>query len=170
MSKQVDLEVQEVDKPGQAGHKPADTRVRIHIDRKSYNSRNPITGKSLYELANVPETRDLFRELEDDQEDTLIPRDGTLIHLVHDDHFYTRRAKDVTLIVNLEEKSWDKKRISYEEVTLLAFGPPPPGIVITYTVEFEKGPRRNPEGSLIPGKSVKVREGMVFSVTETGRS
>ncbi len=74
------------------------------------------------------------------------------------------------LIVNLEEKSWDKKRISYEEVTLLAFGPPPPGIIITYTVEFENGPRSNPEGSLTPGKSVKVREGMVFSVTETGRS
>jgi hypothetical protein len=54
--------------------------------------------------------------------------------------------------------------------TLVAFGPPPPGIVITYTVEFENGPLSNPEGSLTPGKSVKVREGMVFSVTETGRS
>ncbi|HLE57002.1 MAG TPA: multiubiquitin domain-containing protein, partial [Rhodothermia bacterium] len=113
---------------------------------------------------------DLLRDLEDDREDTFIPRDDTAIYVVHDEHFYTRRAKDITLIVNLEEKSWDKKRISYEEVTLLAFGPPPPGIVITYTVEFENGPRSNPEGSLTPGKSVKVREGMVFSVTETGRS
>jgi len=144
--------------------------VHIHVDRKTYKSRSPTTGEALYELANVPEGHDLLRDLEDDQEDTLIPRNDAVIHLVHDDHFYTRRAKDITLIVNLEEKSWDKKRISYEEVTRLAFGPPPPGIVITYTVEFEKGPRRNPEGSLTPGKSVKVREGMVFSVTETGRS
>ena len=144
--------------------------VRIHIDRKTYKSPSPTTGEALYDLANVPEGRDLFRDLEDDQEDTLIPRNGTAIDLVQDEHFYTRRTKDITLIVNLEEKSWDKKRISYEEVTLLAFGPPPPGIIITYTVEFDKGPRSNPEGSLTPGKSVKVREGMVFSVTETGRS
>lgn len=144
--------------------------VRIYVDRKTYKSRSPTTGEALYELANVPEGRDLFRDLEDDQEDTPIPWNGSAIHLVHDEHFYTRRANDITLIVNLEEKPWDKKRISYEEVTHLAFGPPPPEIVITYTVEFEKGPRRNPEGSLTPGKSVKVREGMVFSVTETGRS
>ena len=144
--------------------------VRIHIDRKTYKSPSPTTGEALYDLANVPEGRDLFRDLEDDQEDTLIPRNGTAIDLVQDEHFYTRRTKDITLIVNLEEKLWDKKRISYEEVTLLAFGPPPPGIIITYTVEFDKGPRSNPEGSLTPGKSVKVREGMVFSVTETGRS
>jgi hypothetical protein len=154
---------------GQRGNADSQ-RMRIHVDRKTYKSRSPTTGEALYELANVPEGRDLFRDLEDDQEDTRIPRDGTAIHPVHDEHFYTRRAKDITLIVNLEEKSWDKKRISYEEVTLVAFGPPPPGIVITYTVEFENGPLSNPEGSLTPGKSVKVREGMVFSVTETGRS
>ena len=144
--------------------------IRIHVDRKTYKSCSATTGETLYELANVPEGRDLLRDLEDDREDTFIPRDDTAIYVVHDEHFYTRRTKDITLIVNLEEKSWDKKRISYEEVTLLAFGPPPPGIVITYTVEFENGPRSNPEGSLTPGKSVKVRERMVFSVTETGRS
>lgn len=144
--------------------------VRIHVDRKTHKSGSPTTGEALYGLANVPDGHDLFLDLEDDQEDALIPRDGTGIDLVQDQHFYTRRSKEVTLIVNLEKKSWDKKRISYEEVTLLAFGPPPPGIVITYTVEFEQGPRSNPEGSLTSGKSVKVREGMVFSVTETGRS
>lgn len=144
--------------------------VHIHVDRMTHKSRSPTTGEALYELAKVPEGSDLFRDLEDDQEDKFILRNGTAIDLVHGEHFYTRRAKEITLIVNLEEKSWDKKRISYEEVTLLAFGPPPPGIVITYTVEFEKGPRRNPEGSLTLGKSVKVREGMIFSVTETGRS
>jgi len=144
--------------------------VRIHVDRKTYKSVSPITGVALYELANVPKGHGLFRDIEDDQDDMLIPRNETSSHLVHNEHFYTRREKDITLIINLEEKSWDKKRISYEEITLLAFGPPPPGIVITYTVEYENGPRSNPEGSLISGKSVKVRERMVFSVTETGRS
>lgn len=145
-------------------------QVRIHIDRKTYKTVSPITGEALYELANVPKGHSLLRDPGDDQEEILVPRNETSNDLVHDEHFYTRREQDITLIVNLEEKSWGKKRISYEEVTLLAFGAPPPGIVITYTVEYEQGPRGNPEGSLISGKSVKVRERMVFSVTETGRS
>lgn len=145
-------------------------QVRFHVDRKAYKTVSPITGEAIYELANVPKGHGLFRDTEDDQDDMLIPRNETSSHLAQDEHFYTRREKDITLIVNLEEKSWDKKRISYEEITVLAFGPPPPGIVITYTVEYEQGPRSNPEGSLTVGKSVKVRERMVFSVTETGRS
>jgi hypothetical protein len=144
--------------------------VRIHIDRKPYRSPTPTSGEALYDLAGVPHGRDLYRDLDDEQEDVLVPRDGTVIDVVRDDHFYTRRARAVTLIVNMEEKDWDRRRISYEEVTLLAFGPPPPGIIITYTVEYENGPRHNPEGSLTEGRSVKVRDRMVFSVTETGRS
>lgn len=149
---------------------PNPPQVRIHIDRKTYKSATPTTGEALYQLANIPGGRDLFRDLEDDEEDPLIPRDLNVIHLAQDEHLYTHRQRDFTIIVNAEEKSWNKKRISYEEVTLLAFGPAPPGIVITYTVEYENGPRRNPEGSLTVGQSTKVREGMIFSVTETGRS
>lgn len=75
------------------------------------------------------------------------------------------------LIVNLEEKDWNEQKISYEQVTHLAFpNPPPPGIVITYTVEYERGPHENPAGSLTKGQSVYVKNKMVFGVTETGRS
>lgn len=144
--------------------------VRVHIDRKTYKSPATTTGKALYELADIGERRELFREVEGDEDDEFVPRDGTVIHLHQDEHFYSRRDKSVTLIVNLDEKDWEKRRISYEEVTLLAFPNPPPGIVITYSVEYSDGPRRNPEGSLTEGRSVKVRERMIFSVTETGRS
>jgi len=144
--------------------------VRIHIDRKPYESPNPTTGDALYTLADVEAHRQLFREVEDNHEDELVPRDAAEIQLHRDEHFYSQKAQGVTIIVNLDERPWDKRRISYEQVTHLAYPNPPPGIVITYTVEYEAGPRVNPEGSLTVGESVKVREGMVFSVTETGRS
>jgi hypothetical protein len=144
--------------------------VRIHVDRRQYESPNPTTGEALYLLTGIPAHRELFREAEGNHEDELVPRSHNEIHLHQDGHFYSQKEKGITIIVNLEEKTWDKRQISYEQVTLLAYPNPPPGIVITYTVEYEGGPRSNPEGSLTVGQSVKVREGMVFTVTETGRS
>lgn len=156
--------------PFMSEHAASSHQVRIHIDHKPYKSLNPTTGEALYKLADIPRHRDLFRDGDGENEDELIPRDETSVHLTPDEHFYSQRDKEVTIIVNAEPKTWDKRRISYEQVTLLAFPDPPPGIIITYTVEYERGPRRRPEGSLTVGESVKVREGMIFSVTETGRS
>jgi hypothetical protein len=142
--------------------------VRIHIDREAYESPTPTTGEALYVLAGIPAHRELFREVNGDREDELVPRDATEIHLVQDEHFYSE--KEMTVIVNTEEKLWNERRISYAQVTHLAFPSPPPGVVITYTVEYERGPHKNPEGSMTAGESVRVKNGMIFSVTETGRS
>lgn len=80
--------------------------------------------------------------------------------------------KMFTIIVNAQKKQWGEKEISYDEVVQLAFpDPPPPGVVITYTVEYERGEGQKPEGSLVRGgPPAKVKEGMIFGVTETGRS
>ena len=43
--------------------------VRIHIDRKPYQSPNPATGAALYALGHVPTGYELFREVRGDQED-----------------------------------------------------------------------------------------------------
>jgi hypothetical protein len=152
------------------GNEAPNSAVRIHIDRKPHEVATPTTGATLYALAGIEMHQQLFREAEGNHEDEPVHRDHSEIRLHQDEHFYSQKENGVTIIVNLEEKTWDKRRISYEQVTLLAYPSPPPGIVITYTVEYERGPRRNPEGSLTVGQSVKVREGMVFSVTETGRS
>lgn len=90
----------------------------------------------------------------------------------HEDEKDKDDKKTVSIIVNAKKKDWDKKEISYDDVVLLAFpDPPPAGVVITYTVEYERGEGHKPEGSLVKGgPSVKVKEGMIFSVTETGRS
>ncbi len=144
-------------------------RVRIHIDRQVYESLNPTTGRDLYELAGIGPHRELFKERTGDHEDEPVDRDDAHLHLHEDDHFYSE--KEVDLIVNGQVKRWLPTTISYEQVTHLAFpAPPPPGIVITFTVEYEDGPRKNPEGSMSAGKSVNVKNRMIFHVTETGRS
>ena len=76
--------------------------VRIHIDREPYESPNPTTGGALYARGNVAPHRDLFREVEGDDEDELISRDSTEVKLKQDEHFYSQKV--ITIIVNAQQK------------------------------------------------------------------
>ena len=78
--------------------------------------------------------------------------------------------KEVTIIVNTGEKTWNKKEISYEEVIVLAFGSYSNDENVVYTVTYSKGPDSHHEGSLVKGGSVKVKDGMIFNVTQTNKS
>ncbi|WP_408626473.1 multiubiquitin domain-containing protein [Amycolatopsis thermoflava] len=39
-----------------------------------------------------------------------------------------------------------------------------------FTVTFRRGSGHKPEGTLRPGETVKVKEGMIFNVTATDKS
>ena len=85
--------------------------------------------------------------------------------------FNIRPAKvQVKLIVNLREKKWEKKKISFEQVVKLAYPTPPAGQMIEYTVTYHSGPRVNPEGTLLAGNKVNVKDGMVFNVQYADKS
>ncbi len=79
--------------------------------------------------------------------------------------------KTVTIIVNTREKTVDKnEEISFEEIVSLAYdGNPPTGPYLEFTVMYRRG-EGNKDGSLVAGQTVKVKEGMVFSVSATDRS
>ncbi|WP_224974160.1 multiubiquitin domain-containing protein [Acinetobacter oleivorans] len=75
--------------------------------------------------------------------------------------------KYINIIVNARPKKVDSDRISYEEVLELAFpGEVDPNIV--YTVAYV-GPQ-TPDGTLVAGQSVTIRNGMKFDVNKTNRS
>lgn len=78
--------------------------------------------------------------------------------------------KDPIIIVNTREKDWDKEKISYEEVVILAFGSYSKDENVVYTVTYSKGPEGHREGSLVKGESVKIKNGMIFNVSQTNRS
>jgi hypothetical protein len=142
--------------------------VRVHIDREPQKSPNPTTGKALYELGKVDKHSELFREIDGNKEDVPIPRDETPLHLKQDEHFYSEKA--VTIIVEGTRHLWPKGEISYAQVVTLEVPDYPLHPEITYAVKYKNGPDRKPEGVLAPGASVKVKEGMIFSVSETGQS
>jgi len=78
--------------------------------------------------------------------------------------------KTVTIIVEGTPHEWPKGEITYAEVVTLEVPDYAQHPEITYSVKYKKGHGNKPEGTLSPGGSVKVKEGMVFSVSETGQS
>jgi hypothetical protein len=78
--------------------------------------------------------------------------------------------KIVTIIVEGTPHDWPKSEITFEEVVTLEVPDYAQHPEITYSVKYKKGHGNKPEGTLSPGASVKVKEGMTFSVSETGQS
>jgi len=66
--------------------------IRIHIDRKPYESPNPTTHSALYVLGKVLAGYELFKEVQGDHEDDPIPNDAGTIHLKEDQHFYSAQV------------------------------------------------------------------------------
>jgi len=82
----------------------------------------------------------------------------------------SHEKKTVTIIVNGTPHEWPKTEITYAEVVTLDVPDYPQHPEITYSVTYKRGHGDKPEGILAPGASVRVKEGMVFSVSPTGQS
>lgn len=143
-------------------------RVRIHIDREPYETVTPTTGAALYELAGIGAHLELFREATGDNEDELIPRSDTLVHLSQDEHFYSQKV--FAIVVNARPHEVAQRHLGYAEAVALAFPGSVAGPDIIYTVIYRKGPHPNPKGTLMPGETVAIKDGMTFNVTQTNRS
>lgn len=82
----------------------------------------------------------------------------------------THEKKTVTIIVEGTPHEWPKDEITDAEVVSLEVPDYSNHPEITYSVKYKNGHGSKPEGVLSPGASVKVKEGMIFSVSETGQS
>jgi hypothetical protein len=78
-------------------------------------------------------------------------------------------SKQVTIIVNAREHRVPKEELSFDEIVAF-YENPPVGPNVYFTVTYRRGHGHKPEGSLLPGESVRVKEGMIFVVTATDRS
>ncbi len=77
--------------------------------------------------------------------------------------------KLVTIIVEATSHEWPKDEITYAEVVTLEDPDFPQHPERVYSVTYERA-HGNKSGVLSPGGSVKVKDGMVFYVKDTGES
>lgn len=87
-----------------------------------------------------------------------------------DKHEGQGQNKDYAIIVNGRQKVVTAKELSFAQVVVLAFDTPPTGQNIVFTVTYRKGEGNKPEGTMVEGDVVKVKDGMVFNVTATDKS
>lgn len=80
-----------------------------------------------------------------------------------------KKDKEYTIIVNAREKTVTKKELTFDEIVHLAYDNPPSGPQIIYTITYQKGVDK-PQGELLPGQSVKIKDGMIFNVQFTDKS
>lgn len=81
------------------------------------------------------------------------------------------KEKTVTIHVEGTPHEWPKnEEISHAQVVTLEVPNYPEHPEITYLVKYRKGNGEKPEGILPKGESIKVKDGMIFNVSETGES
>jgi len=78
--------------------------------------------------------------------------------------------KEFTIIVNGRQKVVMAKELSFAQIVALAFDNPPTGPNIVFTVTYRRGEGNKPEGTLVDGETVKIKDGMIFNVTATDKS
>ena len=79
--------------------------------------------------------------------------------------------KEITIIVNGRKKTVGiREELTFDELVALAFDNPPTGEFIEFTITYRRGVGNKPEGTLVEGEIVRVKDGMIFNVTATDKS
>jgi hypothetical protein len=79
-------------------------------------------------------------------------------------------SKEITIVVNGRNKQWSEKNISFPQVVELALGKYEENGMTAYTVIYKNGEGKKPEGSMVAGETIHVKDKMIFNVTATNRS
>ena len=129
-----------------------------------------ITGAEVKKLGNIQKEDDLFLAIKKPWEDETI-LDETEVDLARPgiEHFFSKKSV-VIILVNGTPHEWVKEKISFVEVIKLAFGVYHDNPNWIYTVGYEDGPKKNPEGSMIKGQEVFVKNKMIFHAKATDQS
>lgn len=78
------------------------------------------------------------------------------------------QRKDITIVINGTPHVVPKEELSFQEVVALA--QLATGSNVSHTITYRRGQGNKPEGSLVEGESVKLKEGMIFNATATDKS
>lgn len=80
------------------------------------------------------------------------------------------RLRGITIVINARERTVTDKELTFEQLVALAFPSGPTGENVLFTISFRRGHGNKPEGSLLAGETVKIKDGMVFVVSATDKS
>ena len=145
---------------------------RFTIDGRRFEWGAPeITGRMLKRFAGVnSNVFDVWLDVRGQGQDQIIDDNG---HVRLDEpgveRFYTAQI-ELTIIVNGRPRIVNKRSLSFIEIVKLAFPDAEPAPKTIFTVVYKNGPGQNPQGSLVEGQSVMLKNRMIINVTKTDKS
>lgn len=145
---------------------------RLVVDGRRFDWGAPeITGRKLKQFAGVnPVEFDMWLDVRGPGEDRII-NDNESVRLDEPrvERFYTAPV-EITIIVNGRPRVINKYTLSFLEIVRLAFPDAKPTPETIFTVVYKNGPDENPQGSLVEGQSITLKNRMIINVTKTDKS
>ncbi len=149
----------------------SDRSFRLLIDDRTFDwGATHITGAALKQLSGARVNgHDVWQVIAEGQDRLISDRDFVDLSMPGVERFITKPIS-VRIVVNARPREVHKREVAYWDVVRLAFPEATPAENTVYTITYARGPHENPEGSMVDGQMVKVKEGMTFYVTVTDKS
>ena len=148
-------------------------KLQFFINDKPFTwYKQYIRGAQIRELGNIPVEDDIFLDIKEGWQDDQI-LDDEVVDLARPgkEKFFSKpRPTEFTIIVNARPHIWKEAHISFEQLVVLAFGSYDNNPNKGYTVTYSRGWEPKPEGTMIKGSIVRVKNKMIFDVTATDKS
>ncbi len=74
------------------------------------------------------------------------------------------------VIINAKIKKWTAEEISFDDVVKLEYGSVSSNPNVIYTIDYVKGVPSKPNGTMVRGEVISVKNKMIFNVTQTNKS
>ncbi|AEA26492.1 hypothetical protein Psed_4332 [Pseudonocardia dioxanivorans CB1190] len=91
-------------------------------------------------------------------------------HNTSDNTARGNHPREMTIVINARERTVTDKELTFEQLVAMAYPSAPTGENVMFTISFRRGHGNKPEGSLLTGETVKIKDGMVFVVSATDKS
>jgi hypothetical protein len=148
-------------------------KLQFFINDKPFTwYKQYIRGMQIRELGNIPVEDDIFLDIKQGWQDDQIS-DEEVVDLARPgrEKFFSKpRPTEVTIIVNARPYIWKEVNISFEQLVVLAFGSYDNNPNKGYTITYSRGWEPKPEGTMVKGSNVSVKNKMIFDVTATDKS
>lgn len=148
-------------------------KLHFSINNQPYTwYKQYIRGIQIRELGNIPADHEIFLDLKDGWQDDQI-LDDEIVDLARpgrEKFFSKSNPTEFIIIVNACPHIWNEKNISFEQLVALAFGSYDNNPNKGYTVTYSRGWDPKPEGTMVKGSIVRVKNKMIFDVTATDKS
>lgn len=131
-----------------------------------------IRGIQIRELGGISADHDIFLDVKEGWQDDHIT-DDEQVDLARDgkERFISKpKITEFKIFVNSREKVWKHPEISFEQVVELAFGTYDNNPNKGYTVTYSRGYEPKPEGTMVKGSIIRIKNKMIFDATATDKS